>query len=65
MTNYNLCWVIAYMCRCQDPAWTACFEFADIMGLLKRCGEAATALYPVYVFYNTMMEQFVLPWHLR
>ena len=65
MTKHHHTWHIADMSRYQNPRWTACFEFEDFMGKIKRSAQASLAGSSLARIGSKVMEHFVMSLHLR
>ena len=65
VTQTHMTWHIADMARWQNPSLTACFDFEDFMGDIKKCAQASIAGSQLSLIGSKVLEHFLLSLHLR
>ena len=65
VTKHHMMWHIADMSKYQNPKVTACFEFEDFMGKVKKCAQASMAGSSLPLIGCKVLECFLLALHLR
>ena len=65
VTKHHLMWHIADLSKFQNPKFTACFEFEDFMGKVKKCAQASMAGSSLPLIGSKVLECVLLAFHLR
>ena len=65
VTKHHFFWHICDLAKYQNPRWTACFEFEDFMGKIKKCAQASMAGSSLPLIGAKVMKCFCLAYHLR